>query len=469
MNKFNFSILVIAVLLGKMTELNAQSYTISTVAGNGITGYSGNGGQATAAEINYPGGIFADGSGNIYFSDSHNQRVRKINTSGIITLIAGTGSAGNGGLGGPATAAQLNYPYQLAVDKLGNVFITDWFNNVLKMVNTSGIISIAAGTGTGSFSGDGGQATSADLNLPSGIALDNSGNKYLCDDNNNRIRMIDNSGIISTIGGDGYQSGFGYPGRGGYTGDGGPATAAELHWPSNISTNNAGNVFISDQMNHSIRMINSSGIISTVAGNGVLGYYGDGGPATAAELDNVCGVAVDQSGNIFIADMYNNRIRMVNTSGIISTIAGNGIQSFSGDGGPATAAELNTPLQLNMDASGNIYFCDAANYRIRKLTPHNFETGTGKLISNSEKVIVFPNPNNGIFTIALSRAELVLGSPPIVEIYNLLAEKVYTETLRSTQGDNLIDIGNKANGVYLYRVLDENGNVISNGKFVIEK
>ncbi len=335
MNKPHLFLLALIFISGSIFEVTAQSYTISTVAGNGVPGYSGNGGPATAAEINYPGGSFADGSGNVYFCDSHNQRVRKINSSGIITLLAGNGIAGNTGMGGQATAAEFDYPYQLALDKSGNVFISDWSNHVVKMINTSGIISIAFGTGYGSFYGDGGPATAADLYLPSGIAFDNTGNAFISDDNNNRIRMVNTSGIISTLGGDGFRSGFGYPGQGGFTGDGGPAVAAELHWPSNISTDNAGDVYISDQMNHCIRMINLNGIISTVAGNGVSGYYGDGGMATAAEFNNTCGVVVDPTGNIIIGDMYNNRIRMVNTSGIITTIAGNGIQSFSGDGGPA--------------------------------------------------------------------------------------------------------------------------------------
>ncbi len=356
------------------------------------------------------------------------------------------------------------------MDKSGNVFISDWSNHVVKMVNTSGIILIAAGeAGFGGFWGDGGQASAAELNSPSGIAFDQTGNAFICDDNNNRIRMVNTSGIISTLGGDGYNSGYGYPGRGGYSGDGGSATAAEFHWPSNIATDNVGDVLISDQMNHSIRMINTSGIISTVAGNGISGFYGDGGPATAAEFNNTCGVGTDPSGNMFIADMYNNRIRMVNTSGIITTIAGNGIASFSGDGGAAIAAELNSPLQLSVDASGNIYFCDAANNRIRKLTSNQTE-GINETAIKNEEVKVFPNPNNGIFTFEFSHPELVSVSQTI-EIYNILGKKVYSSSLPQTSKGALsqINLSTKPSGLYLYRVLDETGNVISNGKLIIQK
>ena len=331
---------------------------IVTVAGNGGGGYSGDGGAATSAKIFYPYDVAVDSSGNIYISDNYNNRIRKVNTSGVISTVAGNGTWGYSGDGGAATSSEIISPRGVAVDSFGNIYIADSYNNRIRKVDTSGVISTVAGNVTGGYSGDGGAATSAELNSPSGIAVDSSGNIYFADSGNNRIRKVNSSGVISTVAGNGTQ---------GYSGDGGAATSAELNYPAGVAVDSSGNIYIAT-WDSRIRKVNSSGVISTVAGNGTNGYSGDGGAANSAELYYPDGIAVDSSGNIYIADIYNNRIRKVNSSGVISTVAGNGTGGYSGDGGAATSAELYYPYGIAVDSSGNIYIADSYNQRIRKVS-----------------------------------------------------------------------------------------------------
>jgi trimeric autotransporter adhesin len=263
------------------------------VAGDGTAGYNGDGIAATTAELNNPIGVGIDDSGNIYFADAYNNRVREVNTFDIINTIAGNGTLGYNGDGIAATAAELKEPTGVAVGGSGNIYIADWLNQRIRQVNTSGIISTVAGNGTGGGNGDGGAATSAELDDPQGVAEDSSGNIYIVDVFNQRIREVNTSGIISTVAGNG---------TGGYNGDGIAATAAELGSPRGVAVDGSGNIYIADWNNNRIREVNTSGIISTVAGNGIAGYNGDGIAATAAELYDPYGVAVDGSGNIYIAD-----------------------------------------------------------------------------------------------------------------------------------------------------------------------
>ncbi len=276
----------------------------------------------------------------------------------IISTIAGNGTAGYSGDGGPAASAELNSPSGVAVDFSGNIYIADYKNNRIRRVDASGVISTVAGKGTAGYSGDGGPASSAELSTPSGVAVDTSGNIYIADSSNNCVRKVDASGVISTVAGNG---------TAGYSGDGGPAVSAELSSPSGVAVDTSGNIYIADDKNNCIRKVDASGVISTVAGNGTGGYSGDGGPASSAELSSPFGVAVDASGNIYIADDKNNRIRKVDASGVISTVAGNGTGGYSGDGGPATSAQLNSPSGLAVDSSGNIYIADTTNYRVREV------------------------------------------------------------------------------------------------------
>ena len=291
-------------------------------------------------------------AGNLFIADGGNFRIRKVDTSGIITTVAGNGSSEFSGDGGPATSASLTNPFGVALDGTGNLFIADEGSNRIRKVDTSGIITTVAGNGSSGFSGDGGPAISASLSGPIGVALDGTGNLFFADAGNNRIRKVDTSGIISTVAGDGIF---------GFSGDGDPATSASLRDPFGVALDGAGNLFIADRFNQRIRRVDAAtGIITTVAGDGPTGigaggFSGDGGPATSASLNSPFGVAVDGAGNLFIADTLNNRIRKVDTSGIITTVAGNGSFGFSGDGDPATSASLHEPFGVALDGSGNLF------------------------------------------------------------------------------------------------------------------
>jgi sugar lactone lactonase YvrE len=337
---------------------------IKTVAGVGYlttgSGFAGDGGLATSAQLNAPFNVAPDSEGNLFIADTSNNRIRKVTAAGVINTVAGTGAPAFGGDGGPATSAQLWLPGGIAVDAAGNLFIADTFNNRIRKVTAAGVISSIAGTGTAGFGGDGGPATSAQLNEPHGIAVDPAGNLFIADSGNNRIRKVTADGVISTV------AGTGDPG---FSADGGPATLAKLNVPFNVALDAAGDLFIADAANNRIREVTTDGVITTVAGTGNPGFSGDGGPATSAYLYHPDGIAVDAAGNLYIADTSNHRIRNVTASGIISTFAGNGTAGFSGDGGPAPLAEFYYPDGIALDASGDLFVADRFNNRIREVTP----------------------------------------------------------------------------------------------------
>ena len=387
-----------------------SSGNISTVAGTGTAGFSGDGAAATAAQLQNPQGVALDGSGNLYITDRGNERIRKVDSSGNISTVAGNGTAGFGGDSGAATAAQLSdpsggvaldgsgnlyivdrgnhrirkvdsdgnistvagreqlsNPYGVAPDGSGNLYIADTGNHRIYKVNSAGVISTVAGSGTAGYSGDGGAAVAAQLNFPRGVAPDGSGNLYIADTWNSRIRKVNSAGTITTVAGDG---------TAGFSGDGAAATAARLSYPSGVVLDGAGNLYIADWQNGRIRKVDTAGIITTVAGDGGVGFSGDGGAATAAQLSGPRGVAVDGSGNLYIADYSNHRIRKVNSAGVISTVAGSGTAGFSGDGGAAMAAQLNFPSGVALDALGNLYIAEWVNHRIRKIaTVPGFSAG----------------------------------------------------------------------------------------------
>jgi uncharacterized protein (TIGR03437 family) len=343
---------------GVLSGQSGGSYLISTVAGDGILGFGGDGGPATSAAIYSPAGVAVDASGNLFIADANNNRIRKVSGSGTITTVAGNGIAGFSGDGNLATNAQLRAPYGVAVDSSGTLYIADTYNYRIRKVSVNGIITTVAGNGTAGSSGDGGQGTTAMLGRPFGIATDVAGNLFIADADLSRIRKLSASGIITTVAGRGTQ---------GSGGDGGPATAAGLNDPHGVAVDTTGNLFIADTGNHLVRKVAGNGIITTVAGSNTVGFTGDGGPATAAQLSYPNGLIADGFGDIFITDTGNQRIRKVSTTGIISTVAGNGISGFSGDGGPAIGGALNGPVGISIDSRFNLWFSDGSGHRVRHL------------------------------------------------------------------------------------------------------
>jgi len=338
-----------------------QAQIITTIAGNGIGAYTGDGGPATSASFSEPQNVVVDDTGNVYVVDEDDNVIRKINSLGIINTIIGSGAIGYSGDGGQARLAKLNSPGGAAIDRKGNIYITDTYNHVIRKVNRLGIISTIAGHGTISgYGGDGNAATTAYLNFPEMIAVDGIGNLFITDAGNNRIRKIDTFGIITTIAGTGVAS---------YSGDGAAATLATLSYPTGIAVDTtSGIIYIGDANNNAARKIDAAGIITTFAGNGVSGYSGDGGLAKNALLNSPQGVTIDTAGSIYISDGGNNAIRKVTVAGIISTYAGTGVAGFSGDGGPATLAKIFNPPGITVDVTGNLYIAEYYNSRVRKVS-----------------------------------------------------------------------------------------------------
>lgn len=360
---------------------------ITTIAGIGTFGFSGDGGLATEAQLDTPVAVVLDEAGHLYIADRFNHRVRKIIIpSNEITTVAGSGPVGPGngsfsGDNGPATNARLNLPTSLALDRLGNLYIADDANNrIRKIISPTGVITTVAGNGSMTYGGDNGLATAAQLQIPGDIVVDNEGNLYIADSGNNRIRkVIAATGIITTVAGSG-PTGLG---NGDFSGDGGPASAALLDYPLRIALDGAGNLYIADANNHRIRkVIAATGSITTVVGSGPPGFgnggfSGDGGLATNARLNFPTGVAVDAMGNLYIADNGNHRIRkVISATGVITTIAGIGVPTYNGDNQVATEAALNLPAGVALDKNGNFYLiADQDNHRIRKVEILNFNTG----------------------------------------------------------------------------------------------
>ena len=344
------SALPLAVILFAAIPLRAQSYgTISTFAGTGTAGFSGDSGPAIGAQLNSPGRVEVDSNGNVYISDTANNRVRKVTPNGTITTVAGGGALAPSltGDSGPAVNALLNQPRAIIFDPAGNLYIADSGNNRVRKVGTDGIITTIAGNGTPGNAGDGGLAINAQLNNPNGLALDPVGNLYIADAYNFKVRRVDPSGVITTY------AGTGLSGSGG---DGGPASGATLRQPYALAEDAAGNLYISDFSGQAIRRIDrTSGVITTFAGASVPGFSGDGGPATAAQLYGPTGMAFDSTGNLYFTDLYNQRVRKIDRSGIITTVAGDGTTSYTNDGQLSLNAGIGSPIDVAIDAAGLMY------------------------------------------------------------------------------------------------------------------
>ena len=394
---------------------------VSTVAGDGRATFSGDGGPAVNASVRFPVRVIADGSGNLYIADWSNERVRRVSPNGIITTVVGNGQESSSGDGGPGRTASLSRPYGLALDATGSLYIGEQNGGRVRKVTAAGIISTFAGNGGFQASAEGSPGVLAVLNRPKSIFLDAAGNLYIAEQSGHKIRKLGPGGKIFSVAGvgiatcsgnggpalasyiaspsdiaadaagdiyfsegchvirrvrrDGTLAGTaGMPARGGFSGDGGPATAALLNEPDGITFDRAGNLYIADRGNDRVRKVTPDGIISTVAGNGQRGFSGDGGPAANASLNYPSGLALDRAGNLYITDTNNHRIRMVTPDGNIFPVAGNGRAGFTGDGGPAINASLNGPRRMRVDAAGNLFIADFGNHRIRMVAPNGIIT-----------------------------------------------------------------------------------------------
>ena len=353
----------IVLLLCCVSLFGQAPGSIQTIAGTGSASFSGDGGLATSAAINVAVDIAFDRAGNLFVADQNNNRVRKIAPNGTISTVAGTGVQGFSGDGGPALNAQLYVPTGVFADGAGNLYIADVGNQRIRKVDPSGIITTVAGTGAKGYSGDNIPAIYASFYNPVRVVVDQSGNVLVADQSNHRIRKIAPNGIITTLAG----NGVGTPANGAFSGDLGPAVNASLNNPTALTVDAAGVVYIADQFNQRIRKVTTDGIITTIAGNGSAGPGGDGGPALAASLNYPGGITVDAAGNLYFNDDLNYRTRRIATNGIITTVAGTGAPGFSGDGGAATAAALNGNFGVTLDLAGNLYIADSINNRIREV------------------------------------------------------------------------------------------------------
>jgi sugar lactone lactonase YvrE len=345
----------------RVRRVDAGTGVISTIAGTGAARYTGDGGPATAATLLRPYGLALDVSGNLFIADSGNNVIRRIGADGVITTVAGNGRGAFAGDGGPATAASLNSPYGIAFDSSGAFYIADRSNHRIRRVAADGTISTWMGTGSSSFSGDGGPAARAGMSEPYAIAFDPAGNAYVADNGNRRVRKVAaNGGNVSTIAGNGNLSPV--------VDGGAAASSATTAW--GVGADAVGNVYIADGQNNRLRKVEAtSQRISTLAGNGQPAYSGDGGDGTRAVLNGPNGLATDGK-SLFIADTENHRVRKLDLeTGKISLYAGTGEGNYSGDNGPAIAARLNRPYGLSLDPQGNLYIADYRNHRIRRVTP----------------------------------------------------------------------------------------------------
>jgi len=367
-----FSRLAVLGLVAASLGAQPALYTIQSIAGNGTAGFSGDGAAATAAQFDTPYALATDKAGNLYIADQANNRIRKIDTSGIISTIAGDGTQFYLGDGGPAAKASLIHPLGIAIASNGDIYIADSRNHAIRKIDSTGNINPVTGTGTPGFTNEKivttdpnfvqPDPTTAQVNRPIGMAFDSAGNLYFADSLNQRIRKINfTAKTIETIAGNGTAS---------YTGDGGLATAATLNYPQGVAIDSGGNIYVADGQSHVIRKITPDGNIKTVAGNHLPGYSGDGGKATNASLFYPRGISVDASGNLYIADTLNSCIRRVTEDGTITTVAGVcGSFGDSGDGGPAEQAQLLFPAGVTVGPNGTIYVVDTQNQRIKLLTP----------------------------------------------------------------------------------------------------
>ena len=434
----------------------AQANIIETICGTGYPTYGGDNGPATAAKIILPEQLCLTKNHDLLIVDAGNCRIRKINLStGIITSIAGNGTAGYNGDGIAATAAALNIPESVATDTAGNIYIGDVNNyRIRKVTIATGIITTIAGNGSAGNSGDGGPATNASFREAAGMIVDKNGNVIFADGNNNNVRKIDTHGIITTLAG---------TGAAGYSGDWGAATGAQFHLPGDIAFDSNGNLYISDSYNNAIRKIDAgSGLLEPVCGNGTKSFSGDNGPAINATLNGPYGIFIDKQNNIFFCDGINGNIRRIDAvTKIITSVAGKGLQGYGGDGGPATDAYLQ-PDDVWLDDNGTMYIADYFNNRIRMV--YNPRLATPNVNSATGEVKIYPNPAKEELTVEYTLPDKEDAEMQIVDVMGRI---VISKELPFDKQKETVDISNLPQGVYVYKVVQD-GVMIATGKVIKE-
>jgi len=411
---------LLAGLLALVCPAAAGQGVISTVAGDGQPRLAGDGGRAADASLNAPAGLVVDSSGNLYISDSGNACIRRVAADGTITTIAGNGRAGFSGDGGPATAAQLAFPTGLAIDPAGNLYVADTDNQRIRMIAPDGTITTVAGTGDQGYSGDGGPATAAELISPFSVVVDAAGNLYIADFGNSVVRKVTPNGIISTV------AGVGQPG---YSGDGGPASEAALMAPYGLAVTAKGDLLVADFGAHAIRAISPAGTITTVAGTGAPGFAGDGGPAARAQLNEPAGLAVTSDGRVVVADSGNNRVRVIQLDGTIVTVAGSGAEDpFSPDGTSGVAANLGAPSTVAA-VPGLVLFTDDTHNRVRSVP--------------LSRVVLYGDVNgDGAVTVAdaLLALRAAVGLATLTDAQRAAADVAPPSGLGKPAGDGRVDV-----------------------------
>ncbi len=472
---------------------------INTIAGTGIPGYSGDGGPAISAQFSNPAGVAVNSSGDVFIADKSNSRVRMISGStGIMSTFAGTGVYGLSGLGGPARRMAMRMPDAVSVAPNGDVLITDWYNDLVFRVDHVTLNGDNEGGDGNQGNNDNCLAKLGRLKIPAGACMDNFGRTYIADNGNNRVRIIvptpSAAGTVNMI-----HTLANTTGAYGYTGDGGLAVDAHFNHIGGVVYDpmSNGDLYVSDAGNNVIRKINlESGIITTVVGTGVAGYSGDGGSARSAKLYNPGNLFIDGAHNLYICDRSNNVIRKVELlSGLITTVAGNGTMGFSGDGGYSTMAQLNDPEGVWVDNAGNMFIADMGNQRVRKIdapvvTPSSTFAGTGVLYSaggstpgiapgsvysggtseirtrhlspkgsaavntTSTEVVVFPNPSTGVFNVQTGASF----ENAVIEVYNVLGEKVFSGNADGQNGS--FSLAGQPSGIYTLALKGTSGKFI---------
>ena len=368
-----------------VSAVGTQGQIISTIAGNGSNAYSGDNGLAIGSGLSNPQGVAIDKGGNVYVADKNNHRIRKIDVYGTITTVAGTGAAGYNGDRIPAVAARLYWPTGVAVDDGGNLYIADYQNKRIRMVDSTGIIHTLIGNGSTGLGQENVKADTSAMDAPLCIALDKYRNVYFSDGIYSRIRKINHDdGMVKTIIGNTVQQA---------TGDGGPASAACVNRPGGMAFDKWGNLYFSETYSNYIRKIDTNNIVHKVAGDGEFGFKGDGGSALLAEMRYPYGICIDDTGNVYFSDVNNNRIRKIDTAGIIQTFAGTGSQGYSGDGGDAINARFNLPYYLALDQYGNMVVTEKDGF-VRYIFIQ-------KVNNINSKIDIFPNPATGLFHVLL--------------------------------------------------------------------